>query len=710
MMRSTFLWLAALLCASALAQTGTAPDSLNMPNSANGWYLSPHGTIRILVIFAEIDYDKDPSKDPQPQPTERWPKGELPTWKDDLFDPFPLEQPQAMVSRYYRDISMGGFVVLGDYIDHLVTIRQSEHKDLRDLSGLAWAEANKAGSLHTAHKLSVADFDHWTDGGKPGMPKVNKPDANPSYDHVMVILRNSSLTHGQGSTDAGSAGLLFGHPSDTQSRFGAMNGLPFGILKHEFNHLLLGGNNFHSGGGNAAIFDSYLLCVQGGWSMMGAANSSLLTCSGWDRDRLGWKVHGAPFRIYAHGTGGQWVNGDIDPMAGDTGLFVLKDFVTHGDALRIRMPFLPEGTYRQWLWVENHLTMARNGSPTDCFHWEDTNAPCISKAVPGLYMAMQIEREDRTGASIYSGSADYLHALTASGHYDVILTNDTVRPSCPFNSQAIAYRLEHRWENPLSGNSEQELVVYDRNNDGKVGRGENFVMGAGYRPDGTLVDDAGFFGAERDAWTMGGKRVLGMGTNPSSANMLTLRCNGMRELNKGMAPDARTVYLNGIRVELVEQHANGDAIVRIGTGDTRLERDLRWCADSIVLPPLRGHDGNSLTVARGGKLKLDRSRTPTRMDLQEVVKGFGYFAPPTRFTISSGARMMLEPRSVLELANGSVLHIMPGSELAVTKSAKVKVDASSAIIVHGDAKFTAKRSTLRKLRRKGRLQVSAGNN
>ena len=56
-----------------------------------------------------------------------------------------------------------------------------------------------------------------------------------------------------------------------------MNALPFEILKHEFNHLLLGGNNFHSGGGNAPMFQSYFMSLQGGWSMMGAANSSLLT-------------------------------------------------------------------------------------------------------------------------------------------------------------------------------------------------------------------------------------------------------------------------------------------------------------------------------------------------------------------------------------------------------------------------------------------------
>ena len=265
-MRVYVLLLSLLLWHALLAQDHAVQDSLNVPNSENGWYLSPHGTIRILVIFAEVDYDKNPKNDPQPGGSDQWHKGELPTWKDDLFDPFPLTEPKAEVSRYYRDVSLGQFTVLGDYIDQVVTLRESEQRGLRDWSGMAWEAANILGSLHTAHDLSITDFDQWTDGGKPGLPKLNRSDDPHSYDHVMVIYRNSNvLTHGQGSTDAGSAGLLFGHPSDTQSRFGAMNGLPFEILKHEFNHLLLGGNNFHSGGGNAPIFTGYFMPMPRRW-------------------------------------------------------------------------------------------------------------------------------------------------------------------------------------------------------------------------------------------------------------------------------------------------------------------------------------------------------------------------------------------------------------------------------------------------------------
>ncbi|MBS1545972.1 MAG: hypothetical protein JST38_17810 [Bacteroidetes bacterium] len=682
------------------AQTTTPVDSSQVPNSANGWYLSPRGTIRILVIFAEVDYDKHPDKDPQPNATERWPKGQLPVWKDQLFDPFPTQNPAGEVTRYYRDMSLGQFTVLGDYIDRLVVIRESEQTSLRDWSGMAWEGANKFGQLHTAHGLSITDFDLWQEGGKPGLPKINKPDNPHSYDHVMVILRNSSLTHGQGSTDAGSAGLLYGHPSDTQSRFGAMNGLPFEILKHEFNHLLLGSNNFHSGGGNAPIFTGYFMAVQGGWSLMGAANSSLLTCSGWDRDRLGWLPEGSRFRMQAHDARGNAVNGNLNPLAGDTGIYVLRDFITSGDALRIHMPFLPDDVYPQWLWLENHQGEARNGCPKDKFHYQEMS--CVTPAVPGIYAQMQVAKEQRSGADIYGGFADYLRPVLANGNYDRQLRGDTITFQCLWPGPTQPFLVKHSWANPLSGWQDQEFPLFDLDGNGKLTRKEAITPRVEIF-DGKTVDEGQYLGSSRHAFTVQGNHLIGMGTNPSSANMLTLACNMTSEQNRGKAPDVRTVYLNGISVELLEQREDGSIVVHVRSGDTRIANDVRWCADSIVLPPLHGYNGTALTLAKGSSLRLDRSGTPTRM-AQQGKDGAGYwFSPATKFTVARDARVVLERRSKLQLVNNSVLHVMPNAKVQLEPRAKLSVEAGSRIVLHGNAMLSAKSSILKKLRRKGQL-------
>ncbi len=700
-MRSAFFILALLLLSPLFSQVGTIADSLKIPNSENGWYLSPHGTIRILVIYAEIDYDKDPKKDPQPKATANWPKGELPTWKDDLFDPFSSEHPKAQVTRYYHEMSLGQFTVLGDYVDHVITIRESEQRSMRDWSGMAWEETNKLGKLRTAHNLSVEDFDMWTDGGKPGLPKLHVPDDPHSYDHVMVIYRNSdALTHGQGSTDAGSAGLLFGHPSDTQSRFGAMNDLPFAILKHEFNHLLLGGNNFHSGGGNAPIFTGYFIPVQGGWSMMGAANSSLLTASAWDRDRLGWRPEGSRFRIGARDRSGKEVNGDLDLLAGDTGIYILRDFITSGDALRMRMPFLEADEYPQWLWLENHQTKQNNGCATDVFHYE--NMSCVKPAIPGIYAQMQVDKEKKTGDGIYGGHADYLRPLLANGNFDQRLRGDTITFQCLWPGPTEPVLIKDAWANPLTGTQDQEFPLFDKDGDGKLTRKEANVPRVSIY-NGRMVDDAAYLGSSRQVFTPQGNARITMGTNPSSANMLTLATNGTMEQNRGKKPDNRTVYLNGISVELLEERADGVIVLHIRSGDTRLMEDVRWCADSIVLPDLKGFQGTALTLSTGKTLKLDRSGTPTRIARQGEGAGRSWFSPPTQFTVTSGARMVLERKAKLQLLNNSVMHLMPGSELLVDRKAKLDLRPATQLILHGDAKLLAKASIIRKLRKKGRL-------
>ncbi len=680
-----------------------------LQESRHGWHLSPHGTIRVLVIFAEIDYDLDPSKDPQRSGAAHWAKGQLPTWKDDLFDPHPRSVPQAMVSRYYHDISLGRYTVLGDYLDELIVLRESEHKGIANAHGinrLVVAEANKRGALRTKHGLSVSDFDMWKRGGRPGLPKEPGPDDPHSYDHVMVILRNSSLTHGQGSVDAGSPGKLFGYESDSQSRFGGMNALPFEILKHEFNHLFLGGNNFHSGGGNAAVFQSFFISLQGGWSMMGAANSSLMTCSAWDRDRLGWFPDGAQHRIRARNAQGSEVHADLDPVAGDTGVFVLRDFVTTGDALRIRMPFIPEDRYQQWLWVENHQGYARNGSPTDRFHWEEAGA-CIDPVEPGLFMMMQVDREDRQGASIFGGYADYLRAMPATGNHDLRPNGDTLRNSCPFNGDATMFTLDKRWANPLTGAHEQEIPVHDRDGDGVIKRTESSMLPSVRVEHGRITGKAVFFGRPEHAFTMDGKRRIGMGTNPSSANLLTLVSAGGKEVHGRVAPDVRTIYLNGISVEMLSMAPNGDITVRVRNNDTYLQEDVRWCADSIVLPPLKGHEGHALYLAPRKHLLLDRSQTPTRLVHPVKDKGDIWFSDPTSLTVSSGASMVIGTQAKLELRNASTLHLMPGSALTMLSRSKLRMEQGTRVLLHGDAVITMRDKHLRRLLKRG-FVASAG--
>lgn len=696
-MRWLVLFLLIVRCSLSIAQV----DTVRVPNSTNGWFMSPHGTIRILLLFAEIDYDKNPGKDPQPNGADHWPKGQLPKWKDEVFDPQPAAAYLAQVTRYYHDMSLGRYTVLGDYIDTILTLRESEYPSVGNAHGvgaLAVKEANKMGALRTHHHLSVADFDLWKRGGKPGVPKHVGTDDPHSYDHVMVIVRNSGLTHNQGSVDPGSPGKLFGYESDSQSRFGGMYALPYEILQHEYNHLLFGGNNFHVGGGNAAQFTSYFPFLQGGWSMMGGSNSSLLTGNAWDRDRLGWRPEDAKNRINARDVSGAARNGDIDPYNGDTGIYVLRDFMTSGDALRIRLPFLPENEYQQWIWLENHQTYKKNGVLSDRFHYE-LEMPCVSGAVPGIYAYVQADRDNRYGNDLYGQHSDYLRALSASGNYDRTLHDETVTFECLWPGPTHPYDVGERSANALTGNGDTDLGLEIPENGGPLSRNKHYVPRIEFR-DGRKVDQGLFLGHARQAFTPTGNRKLGMTTNPSTANMLTLLNQGTNSINKYGHPDNRVVHLNGIAVELLEQRANGDIVLRVRNDDRLLDHDLRWCGDSIVLhaPPCQGQP--ALTIANGAKLTLDRSGTPTSLSKPGEGSWYSY---PTRFVITGGSTCVGEDKSALVLRNGSELHVMSGAHLLLHNKAKLELEDRSLVVVHGNGELKAKPKMLRKLKKKGRI-------
>jgi hypothetical protein len=696
-------WVSLTIALLVALTTAAQPDTVNVPNSTNGWYLSPHGTIRVLVLFCELEYDKNPARDPQPDGASHWRKGQLPNWRDELFDPQPAAAYLGQITRYYHDMSLGRYTVLGDYIDTILTIRESEHPGLGNAHGigaLAVKEANELGALRTRHRLAIADFDLWQRGGKPGLPKRPGPDSPHSYDHVMVIARNSGLTHNQGSTDPGSPGKLFGFESDSQSRFGGMYALPYEILQHEFNHLLFGGNNFHAGGGNASQFVSYFPWLQGGWSMMGGSNSALLTGNAWDRDRLGWAPEGAAHRIRARGADGREVNGDIDPYNGDTGVFVLRDFMTTGDALRIRLPFLGDDEYPQWIWLENHQGHKRNGVLSDQFHYESV-AECTAPLVPGLFAYVQVDRDNRYGRDVYGQHSDYLRALCASGHHDFELRGDTVPFECLWPKPTTPYKVGRASANPLTGQQDLELPL-NPSSQGRLDRGKHYVPRIEMR-DGQRIDQGHFFGHSRQVFTPQGNRKLGMCTNPSTANMVTLLNQGGNAVNRAAPPDNRVVHLNGIAAEVLEQREGGDLVVRITNDDRRLSNTLRWCADSIVLhhPPHQGRP--ALLLDKGSELILDRSGTPTRLDRPERAGGRTWYASPTRLVISPGAHVTGAARSALTLRNGSELHVLPGARLELHRKARLTVERDSRIVLHGSAEAKARPRALRKLRKQGRL-------
>lgn len=220
-----------------------------------------------------------------------------------------------------------------------------------------------------------------------------------------------------------------GYKADSYTNIGSFNKIPTSVTRHEFSHQLYGGNNFHCAGGGWGP-ENYWIPITGGWSALGLSGSSLLCFNAWDRQRLDWKPAGNTYTLSARNENNTTeVNGDLDATnLGDAGIYTLRDFITTGDVIRIKLPFIdPVNEFPEYLWLENHTGTQNNNSPFDQWHYQ--NADCIDDFTPGLMVYLQIDKDTRSSDNalqVFSGYADYLRPLTAEGFYERTYENNPV--------------------------------------------------------------------------------------------------------------------------------------------------------------------------------------------------------------------------------------------------------------------------------------------
>lgn len=645
-------------------------------SSRNGYILPVNGHIRVLLVFLEIKYTN--GKDPCPaEGYDQWKTGKFPAWHKNLFDAQPSNNPKGLVTRFFHESSFGLFEVSGDIL--LNPEKPGSPFVLIDPEnaspGAVLNEIFAQGKFLTMYNLPADSFDLWTMAKSKGQVKTSPSVDSPRrFDHVMIIVRNATYPpNGSGFANDGNVCIHKGFNTDTYSMFGSNNANPIQILLHEFNHLLIGGNNMHCCGGNHASSGAQLfLNFEGGWGMMGAANRSLMTCNGFDRWRLGWKLPDKEFYISArdslnmYESDGNLVSEEFQYEQ----VYVLRDFVTTGDAIRIKLPFVPENEFQQYLWIENHQTHRFNGSPFDGFQYQI--AECVEDAVPGIYMFMQIGRDTYNGDQTFSGYADYIRPLPANGMYDFKFGDTLVQNEwCVNNNKYFPFELRNSLANPLSGNHVEEIIAWDNDGDGLIREKEKrepAIEGVA----GQYRYNLAYLGQSNHAYTLSGNSYLGMGSNPSSANMLTL-VNDDKDILNGGPPNNRTIYLNGVSIEIIKQDAydNGEIMVRVRFDDVVIRGQVRWCAPMIVLNPIKTKHGYSLILGRNSKLIIDQGLTPTRINEPLNFGGQSVFSSPTRLIVKSGAHIKLEKKSRLIITNGSEVIIEKGAKVEISKGAKI---------------------------------------
>jgi len=360
------------------------------------------------------------------------------------------------------------------------------------------------------------------------------------------------------------------------------------------------------------------------------------------------------------------------------GVYLIRDFVSTGDAIRIKLPYIPENSFQQWLWIENHQTKRFNNSPFDVFQYE--HEECIEDAIPGLFVYLQVEKEQLDGENLFGGYADYLRPLPANGIFDIYFENYQVQnPWCVNNNFYYPHKLRNRQQNPLSGNHEKETVLLDRNNDGKISLEEHFAP-AVRKENSNYKFILPNLGRPENAYTLAKNRRIGIDTNPSSASHLT-NVSAQRERYGANPPNNRKVFLNGISIEIleIEPPINGAMYVRISFDDYNIRNNVRWCADTIVLTQDKNNLIKTLNVFERKQLLIDASKTANRLLIVDSLHNQPIFNKTTVFILENNTSIHLHENSTLILDNESQLILSEGSQIIMDKNSRIIIRNNSKI-------------------------------
>lgn len=664
-----------------------------------GYWLPTRDTLYVLVVFAEVDYSacgEDPYERQYGNP---WPKDEagrtLPP-KDAplLLDAFVGDTLQGLVTRTYGEASFGQLVILGDYVPWVIRVPcswlpRSSYSLTEEVALVlrAWGDS----TFRTGRGLWWQVFDRWQLlPPRYGLPKPRAPTSDSAYrprlDVLFVIWRNLAYrlgaqppfpcNYGFGLWSCDFKGALgpFTGGVELASSYTTCGGaLAAGVgFLAEFFHGLYGGNHWHTAGG-AGLHTFPIRPMVRGLSVQGG---DPIYAIGYDRWLMGWKAPQKRYLLSALSLEGEEVPTDLAlPSKPQRWRFYLRDFMTSGDVVRIRLPYTEVGgpqVKAQYLWLENRRFLASTEvwASYSARRCPDNPFADCPKGVPGLYAYIQVGKDQKEGADIYTtnpahpnGLGSWIFWLLADGRYDYYF--DTLRcqmpnPALPCNwgHRNIPIDLAKSLPNPFLGLSDFYLA-FDENGDGRLYSGDNALLGMSYVENDSVIHT---YRAGGDAWDgfsrKSGRWRLSMETNPAPVPVYTLiSAEGYRgpSVAKPAPYDNRVIWLSGLAVEILAERPDGALLIEVRWDDFAIRGAHRWCGDIRVSKNPFDSAAASLVVRRG-TIVLDRSESPV------YAWGRSYDSVAKRWWFSDTSQLVLREGAIAELVGGRIV-LRGGSKL-----------------------------------------------
>ncbi|WP_345111885.1 hypothetical protein [Hymenobacter algoricola] len=703
--------------ASTTSASGRAASAF----SENGVALTPRGELRVLVIYAgftndNVEHFVDPSAQNIPYNNDDDPRNPWPqtlngsAWGESLprsaaanfytsasqFSPSATDQ--TLSNFYYQmsqfnsrpfkltalnfpvrvnvtatnSLNYAGWDTYSSLVMDRIRTEPALQAHMAGLSRAALDARTNRPQYLSDNSLSAPDdkIDYtiiiWRYAG--GSPGTGGPNSGLTYGLENVIgsgggyaaIANNTLIEATGSTPA-----LTTYDGFTQCL--GIGGIDHQLFTHEFAHTLYYAP--HVNGNNGVSGDKYYVTT-GNSMTTGSINA-------WERWFLGW----APLQCNG-------VSGDLTdaPALVSGGRYRLRDFITTGDALRIRLPntYNPAtGTY-QYLWLENHQKL----SIWDQRQWTQGGAGQPLPVIPAGMMAyvedMRQNKNNPTGWNGFDEGANGLKYLSAAGHYDLAPTGT----SSTYNNALwgnLIYDFSQGAANPTGGQSNFMFLRGDKDYDGQIdyttaanggGANEYFHFAAlnGTPTYGFMGNDARYrLGAAAPTTTR-----LAMDSNPALVSTPSFDAGQQR-----MAP----MQLSGVSVQLTGSGPDGSLYVQVSFTDTDITRSTRWTGSLRVSPVPGTTNGYDVNVLSGARLSVNRSGTPNRTTPGPLRD----FINDTYLAVAGEAQMHLETGAALVIGSGSTVYVENGGRLLAEAGSVVRIQAGGLLSVKTQAEAEALR-------------------
>lgn len=637
-------------------------------HSYNGWLLPTSGNFRIFAVFAEVEGDTLELN------IDRWEKGKMP-------EPSLIKDYQNYINNYFSEASFGALNVTMHYLDELIKIPLAEQRRngaFKKVFENLTNRYNNGQPIKTFDGLSFPDdFDNWTLTTGRGSVKPNIPDNK--IDFIAVFWRiNSSLgARNGGQGNWGSLSTKIGDKHYSHRIYMYSNDIT--VLQHEFAHGIVGSNNFHSApqnNGTAMFIEDYP-----GFSILSGNARYHPGYNGWDRYRLGWQHPSQTYKISARDEKGNEKDGDLTygQHIGDSAVYVLRDFASTNDAVRIKLPYvrtLNPQAREQWIWIENHQLLPGKVEHVASKHGANSH---MSKVPRGIYLNLQVGNENFSDFS--SSRTNYISPISRFGKFDFTYQSEWPVGDGRYGDLAIT---DDSFANPFTGVGFNAHPADNNKNDKIESKEYKNVVGIKYNNKVLGRENFGYFtyhlfGSVYDAFYEGNK--ISISTNPSTTPWLTYK----RSYRLSATPhtdDNRKIYLNGLNIRVLEQRANGDVKVSIRWNDFDIKNNVRWCGDIVL--------NEKVIVHPNCTVLLDQGLTPIKSVNPIFVNGQKVFADPTLFTAKNNSLFKIERKGATTLKRNSSYVAESGSMLELNDKSIFVIDSGSTLQIKAGANVTIK--------------------